>query len=572
MTTAPRDLLTPLEREPIAFAAGPWSAEIRGGEVDDIRFRGRLVARSIRFVVRDADWGTVPRSVVGVDTTDHGLVLHGHSAGDGPEVAWRLEIGAGDTVFEARVDASIESPFDRNRIGLVLLHPTGVAGSSLRVIHPDGTETATEFPVAIAPHQPAHDIAALEWSTQGVAARAVFAGDVFEMEDQRNWTDASFKTYSTPLSRPFPVAVRVGETISQSIRLECRAGDEGATTDGGRPALRLGATLTGQTMPRITALASSVHTGTPSPAAGLVVEVDPQRPGWRELLAGARADAGERPLDVRIVVGAAAELAPVVAVLTEWSVPPASVAAFDRVDHVATPDLLDALAVAVPVVPVLGGVRAHFTELNREQARIASWRGPLTFSMTPTMHDLSGHQLVEALDVQRDVVRDARSIADGRPLRIGPITLRARFNAVATSEAGLAAEPATDDRQGADSLAAWVVASVAALAGDGVESLCYFEERGPRAASGAAAVALGWLVALEGRDLVDVSIGEPLAAIGVDAGDEIVVLVANPTDTDVALPAIPGLRSAVDARGATLETGGELSVGAGAAVSLVVAR
>ena len=26
-----------------------------------------------------------------------------------------------------------------------------------------------------------------------------FEGDLFEMEDQRNWTDASYKTYSTPL-------------------------------------------------------------------------------------------------------------------------------------------------------------------------------------------------------------------------------------------------------------------------------------------------------------------------------------------------------------------------------------
>ena len=33
------------------------------------------------------------------------------------------------------------------------------------------------------------------------------AGDVFEIEDQRNWTDGSFKTYSTPLSLPFPVPV-----------------------------------------------------------------------------------------------------------------------------------------------------------------------------------------------------------------------------------------------------------------------------------------------------------------------------------------------------------------------------
>ena len=35
-------------------------------------------------------------------------------------------------------------------------------------------------------------------------ANVAFDGDIFEMEDQRNWTDASYKIYSTPLRLPFP--------------------------------------------------------------------------------------------------------------------------------------------------------------------------------------------------------------------------------------------------------------------------------------------------------------------------------------------------------------------------------
>ena len=34
-----------------------------------------------------------------------------------------------------------------------------------------------------------------------------FTGDLFEMEDQRNWTDASYKTYSTPLRIPYPAPI-----------------------------------------------------------------------------------------------------------------------------------------------------------------------------------------------------------------------------------------------------------------------------------------------------------------------------------------------------------------------------
>ena len=37
--------------------------------------------------------------------------------------------------------------------------------------------------------------------------RFAFEGELFELEDQRNWTDASFKTYPTPvaLSDPRPM-------------------------------------------------------------------------------------------------------------------------------------------------------------------------------------------------------------------------------------------------------------------------------------------------------------------------------------------------------------------------------
>ena len=47
-----------------------------------------------------------------------------------------------------------------------------------------------------------------------------FAGDIFETEDQRNWTDASFKTYCTPLDKPFPAEITAGTPVHQEITVE----------------------------------------------------------------------------------------------------------------------------------------------------------------------------------------------------------------------------------------------------------------------------------------------------------------------------------------------------------------
>ncbi len=44
-------------------------------------------------------------------------------------------------------------------------------------------------------------------------------GDTFEMEDQRNWSDASYKTYVRPLARPWPYTLPKGVKVEQAVRL-----------------------------------------------------------------------------------------------------------------------------------------------------------------------------------------------------------------------------------------------------------------------------------------------------------------------------------------------------------------
>src|SRR3712207_9295379 len=42
-------------------------------------------------------------------------------------------------------------------------------------------------------------------------------GDTFEMEDQRNWTDASYKTYVRPLALPWPYTLAAGSELEQAV-------------------------------------------------------------------------------------------------------------------------------------------------------------------------------------------------------------------------------------------------------------------------------------------------------------------------------------------------------------------
>ncbi|GAA4426955.1 hypothetical protein GCM10023169_26340 [Georgenia halophila] len=536
------------EPVPAPWAAGEWSFERRGDEIADVRHAGRLVLRMVRLVARDRDWNTVPAEVRDVDADGSALrvrlALEGFGAALDADLVVRAE--ADVLVFETEVRS--RSGFWRNRIGLVVLHPPEVSGERLEVVATDGDGTVTSFPTQVAPHQPARDVARMRWTHDGVASELAFSGDVFEMEDQRNWTDASFKTYSTPLDLPFPVLVREGETVRQSVRLASRVVAEAAPAPGPMRVQSARARV-----PKIQVGASTAaerHLRPAPDAAALLVELDLRGRRWPAALARAAREAGRRPLDVRLVAAGTEEVEEAVIAALKHSV--TRIGVFDATSHMTEPELWEALTTALTrhgaQIPRVGGARTHFTELNREHHRLPADLPALSFSITPQMHARERSQLVESLAMQRVVAENAVRIAGGRPVDVGPVTLRPRLNAVATSAQ---AEPpgddvtdgygpgllptATDPRQAGPALAAWTVASAAALCVPGVAAVTYFETSGPRGLGDVdgeypVAEAVRLLHGLAGAPLVDAPLDpHGVAALAAEVDGTVHVLAANVT-------------------------------------------
>src|SRR5262249_37394736 len=106
-----------------------------------------------------------------------------------------------------------------------------LAGTTASTETPAGVVAGT-FPDLISPHQPFFDMQSISHGTpSGDRVTISFTGDLFEMEDQRNWTDASYKTYSTPLRIPYPAPIPSGERVEQSAT---------TTAQGGKPAAASG--------------------------------------------------------------------------------------------------------------------------------------------------------------------------------------------------------------------------------------------------------------------------------------------------------------------------------------------
>lgn len=534
------------------WRSGPWTLQLRDDELADIAFHGRRVLRSIRAVVRDRDWATAPLIVGVVRETDTGVSFEVHTEALGSSFRGVVRVEARGAQLRVDLELASGAEFWTNRTGLVVLHPPHNAGAALRVTHTDGSVQQTAFPREISPHQPVLDIAALTWLDDRLEVSTVFEGDVFEMEDQRNWTDASYKTYSRPLSLPFPYRVGAGERVVQALTIRASESEEdssGRGEDDDRivlrpaglfPAIGVGAATAPDPAPAFEPLGAEV-----------LVELDLSTANWSAALA--RAASSGVPLDVRFIVEPEAYAPLTQAAVALRGLDVARVGVFDasgEARHVspsaAVATLRRALAAAGVDAPVVGGSRSHFTELNRERGRLPADLDGLALTVTPLFHALGTEQLIESVAMQRLVVRQAVSYAEGIPVHIGPICLRPRYNDVATGALpaptradlaeGYGAEftGLVDERQSAPELAAWTLASAAALAVDGVASLTYFEEWGPRGIRSStgdplpAHAALAALAALTGGALLTGDSPDGLVwALGATRDGASTVLVAN---------------------------------------------
>ena len=464
-----------------------------------IKSSGVEVIRTIYGAVRDKNWDTIePRlKIERVESDDDSFCLElSAQHGDEPVCfSWKGTILGQGGSLEFRFDGRAENAFLRNRIGLCTLHPIAeCAGKACRVRHSDGVWEEGEFPLFISPHQPFKDIRALSWNpSDGVHASIQFEGDIFEMEDQRNWTDASFKTYSTPLELPFPVELAANEEIHQRIVLTLVVEEQEISTALAQSVtVAVSSAAEARRVPKI-GLCAAGH-GLPLSSwqqdclarlrlKHLRADIHFSEPSWKTVVGRAR--------DETLAINARLQCALFLNDLAEQNlsdfaeaIEPGSVdvcLVFHEAEKSTAARWFE--LAERHLVPkgfrVATGTNAYFAELNRQRPP----RGAIAcYSINPQVHTFDDLSLVETLEAQPVTVESALQFCD-RDLIVSPITLRPRFNPNATDPAKQREDPSTtaDRRQRTLFCAAWTVGSLARLLPlDRVESLTFYETSGPR--------------------------------------------------------------------------------------------
>ncbi len=490
---------------PVPLMGGRITAELDGPDLRGVRVDGTEVLRRVYVAVRDRNWDTVPATVVEQDVQqgDAGFqvdLLVRHQRHD-VAIEWRGRITAS---AEGRLtyafDGAATSAFMRRRIGMCVHHPVdGLAGHPCTVIHGDGSSEETVFPLLVEPHQPFRDVRAIRHGVgPGVGVEIGFHGTGFETEDHRNWTDASFKTYATPMADGAPVAVAVGDRWGQAVTLQVtgpvphtsrsRAAGAAPITVRVLDANACGLPMLGVMLPEPGAVTpSQVRLLRMARLGHIRVDLDLSASGWGERLARAWSQALEigAPLEVALHLGEATDeqLSALASVVGEVRPEVRRWIVF-RVGQRATGPELVCLARAWlgshdPSARFGTGSSDFFAPLNRLRPDTTALDF-VSYGVSPQVHASDDRSIIENLDGQPWTVLTAKSFSDVDVV-VSPIMLRPWSNPIATEPypASPGAPPDWADPRQAELLAAgWTLGSIRRLAAAGAAACTYYHATG----------------------------------------------------------------------------------------------
>jgi hypothetical protein len=592
--------------------AGALTAVLDGVELRYVRRGDREILRRIYPTVRDANWKVVPISVtdriLAIEADSFAVEFRALHVLHDIRYEWHGAIrGSVDGALEYTMRGTALADFEYNRIGFVVLHPElECAGRPYRGRRSGAQSWFTgQLPERIAPqvHDPNGGYVATsprlnELAIEldgGLEVQLELDGELFEMEDQRNW-DNSLKTFCTPLSIDYPHSATTGNEYSISVRARVAAAAGASPDPGGslRRSVKLGPGQ-GHTLPAIgfglagraePLSASEVDCLRMAAPDHLRIDLHLGDPSHEEVLERAltacatldaalelclHADAGDASALDRLAALIAGRAS--VARVLVWQEGAYSPFHADTTPSPLLELVRERLRRSGVDAPVAYGSEVGFAQINKTRPDVTRCDA-LYFAYYALVHTGDDLSLCETFPTQREMIRSTRAFGGAHPIAVSPITFSARRNYYAPptrqrydfdrlpDSGGL--PRSVDPRQMSLFGAGWTLGTLEALSG--ADSLTFYETTGWRGLmedpDGPALPDLfpsrpgmvfplfyvfADLADFKGGRLLDCRPTHPLetAALAVARGDRLLVLVANltPREQAVELDGLAGLAS-----------------------------
>ena len=480
------------------LTAGPLTLEYSDGSLWNIRLGEEEAIRRIYLVFQDINWTSRPfeileeKWIIADDHFSADLELRGSKDAENFQAKLQI-VGSSAGEIKYGFSGSSTADFMRNRLGLCLLHPiANLAGKSCKLILSGGTKIISEFPMEISPSQPFKNLSGISHTlNNGQILEVKFKGEVFETEDHRNWSDASYKTYCTPIELPFPVKVSKGDLIEQEVTI---------SLSGQAPQLQQ------LTQSKITISVSELEVSLPDIGLNIAEEYsESDHDEFNEIGIGhlrLNLDLDKKSkvnfsgavklskklglkLDLALKATSINQITEFLHSNEELTTVVRNLLIFSKA-HKVTPAEFVATAREFlgPEKIISAGTDLYFTEINRGSA-VVPGVDQVNFSLNPQVHSFDDRTLIQNLATQEVIALNAARIAGSKRISVGPITLRPRFNPNATQpdkDVSNTALPASvDNRQRTWFNEAWTAISIKYLThSNSVNSATYFESVGWR--------------------------------------------------------------------------------------------
>jgi hypothetical protein len=362
---------------------------------------GREILRRVFVSVRDRAWREIAPTYWqwGIRETENRIQVSARHTSALVDFQWQgaLQVSPDRRALSFEFEGEALKTMEVCRLGLVVLHPvSGMVGGRLTTRDLQALTIATHvlpqrimdgMPCALTEPFSSLTIETPQWGRLELD----LAGDRFELEDQRNWGDDSFKTYCTPLRFGFPRTVQAGTRIRH--RVQGRWTPE--TSAPGRKERK--AASTGQ-FPVVARERELAVEG---------VSADKHSLEWVQ----SRVEKVSRVL-----------------VYGEGSAPPTAEAVKSWRAVVAK--------ASGRSIPVLAATRGYFVEFNRDAGRWDSADG-IAFPLSATVHGVDALTIAENVGTIVDLARTAREVLGVSKIVISPLALHYPSQESATFPQGM---------------------------------------------------------------------------------------------------------------------------------------
>ena len=482
------------------LVAGPLTLEYSEGSLWNISNGSEEAIRRIYLVFQDINWTSRPfvikDEIWQIADRSFSAKIKAQGSHDAKDLSVELEItGSESGEITYGFSASTAVSFMRNRLGLCLLHPiAGLAGRECELTKADGAVEISRFPDAISPNQPFLNLSGISHKLQsGQVVSVNFKGEIFESEDHRNWSDASYKTYCTPISLPFPAQVTPGETLSQKITISISGEYTTAISKNESAVITVGAEEI--ELPEI-------GLGLSEDPAHLIVS---EYAGFEDLAIKHLRLALNDDSQIRSAVEKALLVTKQLKIDLDLAIKAESPEQLKAIlqsiieikDQIRSFYIFSASEKTTPIgfiqvaeellgdkSKIIGGTDLYFTELNRNQGSV-DFVDQVNFSINPQVHSFDDRTLIQNTATQKVISTNAHRIAKGKKVSIGPITLRPRYNPNATQPAkdlsNTDLPSSVDARQRTWFAEGWTAMSIRSIAeSESISTVTYFETLGWR--------------------------------------------------------------------------------------------